>query len=83
MAYLNSLPEVEKKRYLEKLKVVYETNDPEALIDPYEIPDDKWVNDFTAWPPVEFGEIYAYLVDTPGQFTREKMKAYKSLDALH
>ena len=32
------------------------------------------------WPPVEFGKIYIYI---PRQFTREKMKAYNSLDAFN
>ena len=33
--------------------------------------------------PVEFGKIYTYVVDTPGLFTKEKMKAYKRLDAFN
>ena len=35
------------------------------------------------WPAIELGQIYTYLVDSPGQFTREKMNAYKSLDAFN
>lgn len=34
-------------------------------------------------PPIEFGEIYTYLIDTPGQFTREQLKLYKSLEAFN
>ena len=36
-------------------------------------------DDVTLWLPMEFGEIYAYLIDTPGPFTRKKMKAYESI----
>ena len=83
MAYASTLPEVERGRYIKKLQVVYGSEDPKVLVDPYEVPDDKWVDDVSLWPPVEFGEIYTYLIDTPGQFTREKMKAYKSLEAFN
>jgi hypothetical protein len=45
---------------------------------------DGWIDDDVAlWPPVEFGCIYSYLIDTPGQFSKEKLKAYKSLEAYN
>ena len=36
-------------------------------------------------PEVEFPQIYIdlYLIDTPEEFTREKLKAYKSLEAYN
>ena len=83
MAYLDSLSAPEKRRYREKLQVIYNSNDRAALVDLYTIEDEKWKDDVSLWPPVEFGEIYTYQIDTPGQFTREKMKAYKSLDAFN
>ena len=83
MAYMDTLPEPEKKRYREKLEVLFETKDPKVLRDPYEIGSNEWIDDLTVWPPVEFGDIYSYLVETPGQFTKERMKAYKSLDAFN
>ena len=83
MAYMDTLPEPEKKRYREKLEVLFETKDPKVLRDPYEIESNEWIDDLTVWPPVEFGDIYSYLVETPGQFTKERMKAYKSLDAFN
>ena len=83
MAYIDSLPEPEKKRYCEKLEVLFESKDPEALRDLYEIEESEWIDDLTVWPPVEFGDIYTYLVETPGQFTKERLKAYKSLDAFN
>ena len=39
------------------------------------------VDDATKWPEVEFGQIYVYLIDSPGPYTRENMKTYRSLDA--
>ena len=30
---------------------------------------------------MEFGQIYVYLIDSPGSYTRETMKAYSSLEA--
>ena len=47
------------------------------------MPDEDWIDNISWWPPVEFGQIYTYLIDTPGQFTREKMKAYKSLKTFN
>ena len=75
MEYNNSLPEAERKRYCEKLAALCSKQYPVVMLDPYEISDERWTDDVTLWPPVEFGEIYNYLVDTPDQFTKEKMKA--------
>ena len=48
---------------------------------PYQIPADSWENDPTKWPALEYPDIYHYLVETPGIFTRESMKNRKSLEA--
>ena len=82
-SYFSTLSAAENKRYIEKLEVLYCSKDPEVLIDPYVIEESKWKDDIALWPPVEFGQIYMYLIDMPGHFTREKMKAYKSLDAFN
>ena len=83
MAYVNTLSAADKRRYQLKLKVLYNTKDSDNTIDPYQIDHDEWKDDITLWPSVEFGEIYTYLIDTPGPFTRKKMKASKSLEALN
>ena len=75
-SYFSALPATERKRYKEKLEVLYCNKDPEVLIDPCVIEESKWKDDVALWPPLEFGQIYTYLIDMPGQFTREKMKAY-------
>ena len=50
---------------------------------PYELPLEAWVDDITTWPPLEFPDIVRYLITTPGEFTRERLKAYKSLEAYN
>ena len=80
---MDTLAAPEKRRYKEKLQVIYNSNDPAVLVDPFAVEEDKWKDDVSLWPAVEFGQIYTYLIDSPGQFTREKMKAYKSLDAFN
>ena len=78
--YFSTLSAAEIERYIDKLEVLYCNKDPEVLIEPYVMEESKWKDEITLWPAVEFGQIYTYLIDMPGQFTREKMKAYKSLD---
>ena len=46
------------------------TSDPYAL--------ENWLNDIFLFP-----DIYTYLVETPNGFTKESMKAYKSLQAYN
>ena len=82
MAYANTLSVAEKARYQLKLEVLYHSKNPGVTDDPYQIGSEEWKDDVTLWPPVEFGQIYTYLVETPGPFTREMMKAYKSLEAF-
>ena len=82
MSYKDSLSALDRARYERKLDIVYADSGLEVL-DPFSIPQEKWKDDVSLWPPVEFGQLYAYLVDTPGPFTREKLKAYKSLEAFN
>ena len=81
MEYGKNLAIPEKERYLRRLEVLY--GNSSSVVDPYEIPEERWSDDISLWPPVEFGDMYSYLVETPGQFTKEKLKAYKSLDAFN
>lgn len=64
-----------KSRYLNKLNVC------SLEVCQYQLADDAWVNDPTEWPNLEWSEIYNYLVNSLGIFTREVMKNHKSLDA--
>ena len=79
--YVCTLPEAERKRYKQKIKAITK-KDYEENLDPY-ILEDGWIDDISLWPPVEYGCIYTYLIETPGPYTKEQVKAYKSLDAYN
>ena len=68
-----------QKRYNSKLT----TDDGVCLPDPYSISDDLWQNDVKKWPNLEFGDLFMYLIESEGTFTKEKLKAYKSLEAYN
>ena len=53
------------------------------VLDPYNISVELWIDDVSRWPPIEFPHVYTYLIDTPGEFTREKLKAFNSLQAYN
>lgn len=77
-SYFSSLNYTAKKRYLEKLK-----EGGFILEDPFSIQDDQWTEDLSQWPELEYGDIYGYLIDTKGIYTKETLRAYKSLDAYN
>lgn len=61
-------------RYVEKTKIV--RGKTTTGRDPFEIADERWSEDVliqTQWSLAT--EMYTHLVDTPGQFMREKMRA--------
>ena len=78
--YYNGLSPSDKHSYLTKLTLV---SSGIRLLDPFAIPPCQWLNDETKWPSIQWPEIYNYLIDTPSVYTREKLKAYKSLDAYN
>jgi hypothetical protein len=74
---ISHLDTISMNRYAEKL-----------LVDGFMIPDPygtglKYENSTQKWPNVLFGDIYNYLINTPGIYTQESMKAYKSLDGYN
>lgn len=86
-SYRDSLKGSDKGRYEKKLRCLYneanKENHPLDRLDPYQLDGEVWIDDPSLWPEVEFPHIYVYLIDTPGEFTREKLKAYKSLEAYN
>ena len=89
MSYSDSLKGPEKERYERKLQCLYRVKGRSSkeecveVLDPYNISVELWINDVSRWPPIEFPHVYTYLIDTPGEFTREKLKAFKSLQAYN
>ena len=67
-----------QRRYTEKLKV-----GREDLPDPYEIPESMWQDYITKWPSIQFGDLYTYLIESKGPYTKESLKAYKSLQVYN
>ena len=76
--YYSSLDYLAQKRYLEKCRIEGVT-----LPDPYGVKDENWSEDLSLCPDLQFGDIYTYLIETKGQYTRENLKAYKSLEAYN
>ena len=58
--YVNELSAEGRKRYFEKLQVA---NLKEC---PYRLPEGSWSSDLTAWPEVQYPDIYDYLMNSPG-----------------
>ncbi len=63
------------ERYREKLAILGD------LIDPYlTMIGDQNSLEWQDWPEVQYPDIYNYLIATPSPYTKEDMKAYKSLE---
>ena len=78
--YVASLDYESRKHHLEKLN---KDGSAVSMPDPYSIPEQLWNQDVTKWPSIEFGDVYTYLIETRGPFTKDKLKAYKSLEAYN
>ena len=78
LKYIDLLNSSARKRYLGKLKI-----GGQVLSDPYSMDEDHWYDDMTKWPELLCGNVYTYLINTEGLFTKEKLKAYKSLEAYN
>ena len=81
-AYYRGLPDETKKRYNAKLdKLGTAVDDPYATM-PSAQPGgtDMWTLNRQLWPKVEYPDIYNYLINTPSPYTKEQLKAYKSLE---
>ena len=78
-AYYTSLGENDKKEYVKKLTL----QNLKLLPDPFNIEDKNWSSDVTKLPDIDYPDIWNYLVETPSEFTKDKVKAYKSLEAYN
>ena len=78
--YFQELSEEAKSRYEEKLGILGDIEDPYV--------GGSWLVrgssvEWHDWPTVEYPDIYNYLIATPSAYTRDQLKAYKSLDAYN
>ena len=78
--YYKQLDPVSQARYRAKL-TLHEGSVHHP--DPYAILEAYWINNVSKWPTVQFGDLYNYLVNTPGIYTKESLKAYKSLEGYN
>ena len=69
-------------QYADKLKIVHGKPDNLVNFDPFQTPDKDWIDNISWWPPVEFGQIYTYLIDTPGG-KNEGIQEFGSIQLLH
>lgn len=75
--YVKKLPVEARRRYAVKLLFNYGQS---ILPDPYLLKN-GWKDDPSMWPGLEYPDIWTYLIESPGIYTKETLKAYKSLDA--
>ena len=70
--YLNGIDSIAQVQYNSKLR--YEKG-LKSLPDRCNLKG--WENNPSLWPDVVFGNIYTYLIETPGIYTKESLKAFK------
>ena len=67
-----------ESEYYSKLTYVYKAKrqklmmeNEEELPDPFCIKLEQWIDDLKLWPNIEYSDIYNYLIDTKGLFTKK------------
>ena len=75
--YVKNLDPKAFDRYKTKLQYCHGV---EQIPDPYSI-SEGWKKEVELWPDLTYGDIYVYLIETPGLYTKESLRAYKSLEA--
>ena len=56
MAYCRLLSCAEYGQYADKLMILHGKPDNLINLDPFQMPDEDWIDDISQWPPVEFGQ---------------------------
>ena len=75
-SYYDGMELEAKKRYDAKIIVFGSLGDP-YCVQKKSLTSVEWQN----WPSVEYPDVYNYLITTPSLYTKDKLKAYKSLEA--
>ncbi len=60
--YFEQLDNSAKSRYKVKLDLI------NCADCPYKFPAAVWENDPCKWPPLQYGDLYSYLIDSPGKY---------------
>lgn len=81
-AYVLQLDKSDSNRYSSKLKISFE-DQILSLPDPYNLYDGWYAADADKLPPVQYLDLYNYLINTPGPCTSEALRAYRSLEAYN
>lgn len=78
-SFFSALHEKDKVDYVKKLTL----QSLKLLPDPFNIEDTEWEADVTKLPDIQYPDICIYLIETPSEFSKDKLKAYKSLEAYN
>ena len=78
LKYYEELDTVAQKRYREKLNIAGLSCDPYCSNSFLPEPNNRQL-----WPEVEYPDIFNYLISTTSPYTREQLKAYKSMDGYN
>lgn len=70
--------EKDRESYLKKLTL----QNGKLLQDPFNIDAKEWSTDVKKLPDITYPDIWNYLIETPSEFTKDKLKAFKSLEAF-
>ena len=77
-AYFKDLDEADKPAYVKKLTL----NNGTLLPDPISVKK-EWSDDIGLLPDLTWPDLVNYLINTPSEYTRDKIRAYKSLEAYN
>ena len=68
---INYLDTVSLNRYMSQTRTAW-------MLDPDRT---EWVDDVSMWPSVDYGCIYTKFINTPGMYTAETLKSFRSHDS--
>ncbi|XP_028415046.1 uncharacterized protein LOC114538132 [Dendronephthya gigantea] len=72
--YLETLTNDSRKKYQEKLNLINN-------IDPYNVSSNFFTESMEMWPNIEYPDIVTYFLCSTSRYTKEQIKAYKSLES--
>ena len=76
--YLKSAETNDAQCYIKKLTLTA----GECLPDTYTMVAEDWEENINRFPDITWRDFREYLIETPSLYTKESMKAYKSLEVF-